>query len=83
MSWQAEMLGIDLAKLYRERYTCKTSVHTWVSLATGARLTGYSHDTVRRYAKRGELASMKLSGRLMVSQEDCLTLEERRGRLSA
>lgn len=83
MSWQAEMLGIDMAKLHRERYGDTTDKHTWVSLAAGARLTGYAHDTVRRYAKQGKIASEKHSGRLMVSQEDCQVLGERRGWLSA
>ncbi len=80
MSWQAEMLGIDMEKLFREAHTER---HRWVSLATGASLSGYAHDSVRRYAKQGVIASQKHRGRLMVSEKDCLWLGERRGRLSA
>lgn len=77
MSWTADMLGIDMAKLYREQYGSATDKHEWVSLGTGARLTGYAHDTVRRYAKRGLIASVKLSGRLMVSRQDCERMRKR------
>lgn len=78
MSWQADMLGIDLIALERERHGTSKPQHVWVSLATGARLSGYAHDTVRRYAKQGLVASEKLSGRLMVSEQDCLRLRNRR-----
>lgn len=95
MSWQAEMLGIDLDDLREEalrHYVPKhmkrpeiplTDDETWVSLATGARLLRYSEGTVRRYAEQGVIRSVKLSGRVMVNENDCLNLRRERDGLSA
>ena len=85
MSWQADMLGIDMGELFKEGLptVVEPEPERWVSLATGARLTGYAHETVRRYATQGLIASVKRSGRVMVSEADCLRLRDNRGRLSA
>lgn len=77
MSWQADMLGIDMQQLEQERHG-EQPEQKWVSLATGARLSGYAHDTVRRYARQGVIASQKRSGRVMVSEDDCLRLRRNR-----
>ena len=76
MSSTAKMLGIDMEKLQREAFPAR---HTWVSLVTGARLTALTPDSLRRHVRTGVIASVKLSGRLMVSEEDCHRLRGRRG----
>lgn len=76
MSSTAKMLGIDMEKLQREAFPAR---HTWVPLVTGARLTALTSDSLRRHVRTGAIASVKLSGRLMVSEEDCHRLRGRRG----
>lgn len=95
MSWQAEMLGIDMEDLREEamrHYFRDEPVvvnppladdETWVSLPTGAHLLRYTQDTVRRYAKQGIIRSVKLSGRLFVNENDCRRLRRERDGLSA
>lgn len=94
MSWQAEMLGIDLDDLREEALRHYVPKHvekpdiplsddeTWVSLPTGAHLLRYSVGTVRRYAEQGVIRSVKLSGRVMVNESDCLRLRKERDGLS-
>jgi len=79
MTTEAHLRGIDLEALHREAFPAR---HTWVSLVTGARLTALNPDSLRRHVRKGVVASIKLSGRLMVSEEDCHRLRGRRDRLS-
>ena len=79
MTSTAKMLGIDMEKLHREAFPTR---HTWVPLVVGARLTALSPDSLRRHVRTGVIASIKLSGRLMVSEEDCHRLRGRSDRLS-
>ena len=67
MSWTAELLGIDLDALKRERFHLEDD---WIGTATAANRYHVSTQTIYRYATAGKIASHKKGGKLWVSDYD-------------
>ena len=67
MSWTAELLGIDLDALKRERFGLDDD---WIGTNTAANRYNVSTQTIYRYANSNKIASKKEAGKLWVSNYD-------------
>lgn len=85
MSWQAEMLGIDIEALKRERFHTyvapkrpqpvaveQPAESKWITLKDAAELVHYHKATIRRWTESGQIACRMEKNRLMVSKEEIL-----------
>lgn len=85
MSWQAEMLGIDIEALKRERFHTyvapkrpeptvveQPAESRWITLKEAAELVHYHVATIRRWTESGQIAYVMQKNRLMVAKDDIL-----------
>jgi len=71
MSWTAELLGIDLDALKRERFNLDDD---WIGTETAAKRYHVSTQTIYRYAHSNKIANKKEGGKLWVSNYDLNTI---------